>query len=46
MLAFGRLRDPKVQFVYRPLDDFFFWHAHAIRVLNVFWPVTWNGFIL
>lgn len=39
MLAFGRVRNPKMQFIYGSLHDFFFWHAHAIRFLPQFWAV-------
>ena len=40
VLAFGRLRNSKMQFINGSLHDFFFWHAHAIRFLPQFWAVT------
>ena len=40
VLALGRVRDPKMQFIYGSFHDFFFWHAHAIRVPYGFWAVT------
>jgi hypothetical protein len=46
MLAFGRLRNSQVQLLQSAFDDLLFWHAHAFHVLNRFWPVTYNGFIL
>jgi hypothetical protein len=40
VLSLGGVRNPKMQFIYGSFHDFFFWHAHAIRVLCQFWAVT------